>query len=311
MPSSSTVAIVLNPTAGEQRTDERRLKSLRALAGPRAVIFATEERGLVEAVAEGVKERGVDTVGVIGGDGTIAFVLSALTRAFGEARMPRIALLRGGTMNTTANALGVPRREPEELLRRLLAGPPAAGIKQATLRVGDRVGFLFSTGAMVGFLDMLYEARRQKLGTRALSLLARGGWDALTGGELVERIEQPVLARLQVDTVEHPLRRYTLLAAGTFERIGLGFRPFPRAETGGGRFQLFAFHASLQALALQLPRIRRGAPMPDDSGFDPLARRLEIHTEGAPIRYALDGDLYQAQDNTLVVETGPSLEVLV
>lgn len=312
MAASLNVAIVLNPSAGEERTDERRLKHLRAIAGSRAVIFATGERGLLDAVVDGVKERGVDTVGVIGGDGTVSHVVSALTRAFKGHNLPRLALLRGGIMNTTANALGVPRRSPEELLRRLLAEPAAApAVKRATLRVGERVGFLFSAGAMVGFLDVLYEARRQEQGSwRALSLIARGSWEALTGGELIERIEKPLLARIGVDGIEHALRQYTLIAAGTFERIGLGFRPFPRADNGGDRFQLFAFHASLQALARQLPRIRRGLAMPDEVGFDPLARKLELHTLGAPIRYALDGDLYQAENNNLVVEAGPQIDVV-
>jgi diacylglycerol kinase (ATP) len=310
MTRSCDLAIVLNPASGEDRTDDRRLKGLRALAGSRAVIFATDQQDLVEAVAEGVRERGVDTVAVIGGDGTISYVLSALARAFRGARLPRIALLRGGTMNTTANGFGVPRRKPEELLRRLLASGRGPSVRRATISIEGRLGFLFSTGAMVGFLDVLYEARARKQGTRrALSLLARGSWEALTGGELIERIEKPLLASVRVDGIEHLLRSYTLLAAGTFERIGLGFRPFPRAVNPEGGFQTFAFHASLQALARQLPRIRRGLPLPAELGFDPLARRLEIRTHGERIRYALDGDIYRAESDNLIVETGPEIEV--
>jgi diacylglycerol kinase (ATP) len=310
MPTPCDVAIVLNPGAGEDRTGDRRLKNLRAMAGSRAVIFSTEERGLVDAIAEGVRERGVDTVAVIGGDGTVSYVLSALERAFAGAHMPRIALLRGGTMNTTANALGIARRKPEELLRRLLATPqPSESVRRATLRVEGRLGFLFSTGAMVGFLDVLYEARATKQGSRALNLVARGSWEALTGGKLIERIEKPVLARVRVDGVAHPGRSYTLLAAGTIERIGLGFRPFPRVASAADGFQVFAFHASLQALALQLPRIRRGLPMPPDYGCDPLGRQLEIETNGERIRYALDGDLYEARSNRLIVEAGPQLDI--
>jgi hypothetical protein len=51
--------------------------------------------------------------------------------------------------------------------------------------------------------------------------------------------------------------------------------------------------------------------MPDDVGFDPLARRLHLRTEGPPIRYALDGDLYQAESDSLLVEAGPPIEVLL
>ena len=310
-PASTDLAIVLNPEAQGKSYDERRIKGLRAIAGSRAVIFSTERRDLVDAVAEGVRERRVATVAVIGGDGTISNVLTALHRAYRDAPLPRIALLRGGTMNTTANAFDVPRKQPEELLRRLLAARAETIVARATLKVEGRLGFLFSTGAMVGFLDALYESRESGRSLRALSLLARGSWDALTGGEgeLIERIETPLSAAARVDDELHPARRYTLFAAGTIESIGLGFRPFPRAVECQNAFQLFAFHASLQTLARQLPRIRRGQPIANGLGFDPLAQRLELEAE-APFRYALDGDIYDASGK-LVVEVGPRLEIRV
>ena len=314
MTRQSEIAIVLNPEAHGKSYDERRIKGLRAIAGSRAVIFATERRDLTDAVAEGVRERGTGTVAVIGGDGTISNVLTALHRAYGDAPLPRIALLRGGTMNTTANAFGVPRRQPEELLRRLLAARAETIVARATLEVEGRLGFLFSTGAMIGFLDALYESRQSGQGSslRALTLLARGSWTALTGGEgeLLSRIETPLLAAARVDDEEHPAHRYTLFAAGTVESIGLGFRPFPRAAECQHEFQLFAFHASLQTLARQLPRIRRGQPIANGLGYDPLAQHIELDAQGSAFRYALDGDIYEAQGK-LKVDVGPRLEIRV
>jgi diacylglycerol kinase family enzyme len=314
MTRKSELAIVLNPAAQGGAYDDRRIKSLRAIAGSRAVIFSTERRDLTDAVAEGVRERGAETVAVIGGDGTISNVLTALHRAYGEQPLPRIALLRGGTMNTTANAFDVPRRQPEELLRQLLAARAETIVARATLKVQGRLGFLFSTGAMVGFLDALYETRAAGQGSslRALSLLARGSWSALTGGEgpLLSRIETPLLAAARVDGEEHPAHRYTLFAAGTVESIGLGFRPFPRAAECQSEFQLFAFHASLQTLARQLSRIRRGQPIANGLGYDPLAKRVELDAQGSGFRYALDGDIYESGDK-LAVEAGPRIEIRV
>jgi diacylglycerol kinase (ATP) len=308
--SASDLTIILNPAAGGgDRYDERRITGLRAIAGSRGVIFSTARRDLVEAVADGARERSVGTIGIIGGDGTISSALSALHRAYGDMPLPRIALLRGGTMNTIANALGIPRKQPEELLKRLLESRSSTFVLRATIKVEDRLGFLFSAGVMVGFLHVLYGTRdRQQGSLRALTLLAKGSWQTLTGGELIEQIETPLAATVRIDGETHPTRRYTVLAAGTVEQIGLGFRPFPRAAECQDQFQIFAFHGSVQSLARQLPRIRRGLAVQKGLGFDPLAKVLELDTAGQAFEYALDGDIYEAASN-LLVEVGPRVEI--
>jgi diacylglycerol kinase family enzyme len=308
--SANDLAIILNPAAGgENRYDERRIKGLRAIAGSRGVIFSTARHEMVDAVVDGARERRVGTVGIIGGDGTISSALSALHRSYGDTPLPRIALLRGGTMNTIANALGIPRKQPEELLRRLLESRSSTSVLRATIKVEDRLGFLFSTGVMVGFLHVLYGTRDRGQGSlRALTLLAKGSWQALTGGELIEQIETPLAATVRIDGVAHPTRRYTALAAGTVEQIGLGFRPFPRAAECQDEFQIFAFHGSVQSLARQLPRIRRGLPIQKGLGFDPLAKVLELEIPGQAFEYALDGDIYKGSGN-LLVEVGPRVEI--
>lgn len=309
MASPSSVAVILNPRAGGGAYDERRIEELRAIASSRAVLFVTEEQGLVEAVAEGVRERGVETVAVIGGDGTVGVTLTALHKAYGTAPLPRIALLRGGTMNTVANSIGVRRGSPEELLRKLLAVPSTPLTERNTLLVGGRVGFLFTAAAMVGFLRELYDSSRTQRGRLgALKLLAKGSFQAFAGGELATRIESALVATLRIDGEEEPARRYSVLGAATVEQVGLGFRAFPRAAEGRDQFQVFAFHGTLQTLALQLPRIRAGLPVQKGLALDPLARRFVIEAPGETIPYALDGDIFEVQSR-VAVDIGPRVLV--
>jgi hypothetical protein len=73
---------------------------------------------------------------------------------------------------------------------------------------------------------------------------------------------------------------------------------------------VYAFHASLQTLARQLPKLRRAQGIQKGLGFDPLARMLELDTGEAAFRYALDGDFFEAKGK-LKVEVGPKLEIRV
>ena len=81
MSNPNEVVVVLNPKASAAGYDERRIEGLRDIAGSRAVVFVTEQPDLIDAVIEGARERGVQTVGIIGGDGSVSFVLS-------QARLP-------------------------------------------------------------------------------------------------------------------------------------------------------------------------------------------------------------------------------
>jgi diacylglycerol kinase family enzyme len=305
--SGAGLAIIHNPQAGREGVDVERL---RALVRGRGAVFSTEEEGLVDAVAEGAAERGVQTVGVIGGDGTAGRVLRALHTAFGDAPMPRIALLRGGTMNTLANAIEVPKLAPERLLERLVQRPGLPVYERATLRVDGRLGFLFSAGIMSGFLETLYaEGRGDAI--QALGLLARGSLETLFGGKLLRKMETPLTATLSLDGEREPTRRYVALGAGTVETVGLGFRPYPRTTERLDRFQAFAFHGSVQTLARELPRIRRGQRVAPELGLSPLVQTLEIDAEPEQTNftYALDGDLHQAR-SPLRVELGPTVRLV-
>ena len=311
MTESGQIAVILNPKAAGDAYDAARIDRLRAIAGSRAVLFSIDDAERVHAVAEGIRERRAGVVAIIGGDGTVSSVLTALHRAYGRARWPHIAMLRGGTMNTVANAFGIPRGTPEELLARLLHGGARPVWPRATLEVEGRLGFLFTAGAMVGFLDALYASERQlgKGPFAAFSLLSIVSVQALIGGPTFRKVETPLTATLKIDEAEHPERRYLAFAAGTVEQVGLGFRPFRLARECQDQFQIFAFHGSAQALVREFPKIYRGQPFTRGFGFDPLARKLSISTQDGVVPYGLDGDLHRAQ-SPLYVRVGPKVEIV-
>src|SRR5260370_16317698 len=79
--------------------------------------------------------------------------------------MRAVGLVRGGTMNTVANSVGMARQSSERLLARLIADCASTNLERAernVLRVTPEAsgtihyGFLFGTGVVHGFLAEYY-----------------------------------------------------------------------------------------------------------------------------------------------------------
>ena len=84
-------------------------------------------------VAEDFRSLDIDVLGISGGDGTNGVTITGFLDVYQGSALPQIAFLRGGTMNTAANSVGVAARPPEGLLDRLVpayverASQPLAG----------------------------------------------------------------------------------------------------------------------------------------------------------------------------------------
>ena len=74
-------------------------------------------------IAEDFRRDDIDVLAISGGDGTNHVTLTGFLDVYGGHTMPQVALLRGGTMNTVANSVGVggpargPPRPPDPRLR--------------------------------------------------------------------------------------------------------------------------------------------------------------------------------------------------
>ena len=113
------IGVVSNPLARHNQRHPETSARLRALLGSEgelAVAATTEE---LAGAVERFRASGIDLLAVNGGDGTGHVVLTAFAHAYGSGHLPPVALLRGGTMNTVADAHEV-RGSPESILKALL-----------------------------------------------------------------------------------------------------------------------------------------------------------------------------------------------
>jgi diacylglycerol kinase family enzyme len=308
------IGIVNNPRAARNLRHPDAGERLARLLGDQGLVRdAASPEALAGALAA-FRTAVVDTLGVNGGDGTCHVVLTAAVAAWDGAPLPRLLVLRGGTMNTLADNHGL-RGGPEELLvaelARRRAGVPPATVERDLLRVeadGQPAvfGFLFGTGAAVTFLTRFY-AGRFRSPLRAWLLVARAAASALVGGPLGLSLTRREALRVSSDGDEWPDQAYFTLLAGTVPSLGLGFQALSRCAEQPAFFHAVGVHGALPQLVRLLPRVHRGAPWRRRAALDVVARDLTV--EGEAVRFMVDGDLYPAA-RTLRLSTGPGLQVL-
>jgi len=301
------LAVVLNPNALGVRRSPGLAERLRRAADGAGEVVVTRTPGELVAAARRFAADGVDVVAACGGDGTNLSTVTELVRAYGRERLPTFAILRGGTVNTIAQNLGI-RGRPDELLARLVAAARNGGLPtvgQDLLEVNGLYGFLFASLMGARFLEAYYGGIHPGVVSAAL-LTARTMVSSLIQGRMARWLFAPAEVRLTVDGERRPAEAYRLLVASTVPDVGMGFRVPWQAGREPGRFHLVASGLSTTSMALQLPRVFAGKPLSGAPHLDRLAARVHVRF-AAPQTYTLDGDLFRAREVELV--TGPRLTI--
>ncbi|MGZ3429647.1 MAG: diacylglycerol/lipid kinase family protein, partial [Polyangia bacterium] len=114
------LAVILNPNALGVRRAPGLGDRLRRVVDGSGEVVVTRTPAELAACAQRFAAEGVELVAACGGDGTNLSIVTELVRAYGQERLPIFAILRGGTVNTIAQNLGI-RGAPDDILRRLVA----------------------------------------------------------------------------------------------------------------------------------------------------------------------------------------------
>jgi diacylglycerol kinase (ATP) len=308
-------AIIVNRNAGSMRRDPKLADRMRSTCGPLAQVHVTDDLTALRQVCVDAAERGVTTVGVLGGDGTASATLTALWNAYGDRPRPRIAFLRGGTMNTVATSIGISQRGPSELLKRTLCALRHPTRLQTHARpvmiIGDRLGFLFGTGVWHGYIAESYKDGQPSRMTNA-TVLGRVIASAAVQGETFTRLfETTELSVRFADGVSWEPRSYLTVAAGTVADAGFGFRPFHKALQTERAFQILALKGSAMDVLRDLPRVWFGRGFAGETAYQTTASWAELRApaDTSSFGYSVDGDVSTAR-GSLRLELGPVFEFL-
>lgn len=303
-----TLAVVVNSRARAVKKDPALPGALRQQLGDRGTLFVTASTDELPSLAARLIADGVDTVALVGGDGSSAMLTALDTATPAGRRLPRIALLRGGTVNTIASNFGL-RGSPRALLARLLATPDRATLPVApteTIRVNGQLGFLFGAAMGGRFIEVYNEANPTNA-LQAVAMSARTAASIFVWGKLARRLFAETPLRLDVDGVRTSITRPRLLVASTVPDMGVGFRVAWQAGTRPGHFHLVASELSTLSFGMQIPRVLRALPLNGGPHLDKLATRATI-VFASPEPYTLDGELYRTERVELVA--GPRFDVL-
>ncbi|MBI2897682.1 MAG: sphingosine kinase, partial [Deltaproteobacteria bacterium] len=238
---SGGIGVVMNPRAGGNARHPGSMARLGLLIRGNGEARPASDLEDLYRLAEQFKRDRISVLGINGGDGTNHVVLTAFIKTYGDEPLPSIAFLRGGTMNTTANACGVKRGSPGSLLSRLIdkidGRLPLETVERDVLDVDGNYGFLFGTGLMRNYLQEYYDDSDGKPSPiTAVRTLVWGSISSLVKNEKGRRLTARCKAKVTCDGQVWPTDDYLAIAAGTIDQIGLGFRPFPRAGERAGRF---------------------------------------------------------------------------
>jgi diacylglycerol kinase family enzyme len=307
-------ALIVNANAGAARRQPHLPDRLRAVAGSRVELFVTSNAQELAEAADAIAARGTRCVGVVGGDGTASTTLTALWRAYGDDQLPNVALLRGGTMNTVATSLGVSRRSTLDLLRRALRSwdyaDGARYRRRPAMLIGERLGFLFGTGVMYGWLAEYYEqGNGHPTPATAARVFGKSVLSALVNGATYERIMCKHDLEVRFEGGSWEPRDYVTVGAGTVAQAGLGFQPFHRAPKTERAFHLLAIKGGPARIAADLPSIWLGHGMSARTAYETTTSWAELRTREPAFGYFVDGDLLTAGPS-LRLELGPLFRVL-
>ncbi len=302
------IALISNPFSRQNRRHPDWLKKMKALLPNNTLArFPTSFEEMDEAMAV-FKKRNVDILAINGGDGTVHIALTHLMKVYGEHPLPKIAILKGGTMNQTAVNLRI-KGSPPSILRRVIKAYESGEVKTrrlSLLRIEDRYGFIFGNGAVCSFMDAYHHSGNPSPWV-AFKTVARIVGSVIVRGKTARQVFAPVKLELIADGFSFGRKPYLATIITTIPELGLGFSMMHRANNGD-TVHLLAPHEKAKPVA-NIFRFWFGRSVPPHEFDDTVAEKILIKS-AKKFKYTIDGDFYGSKGD-LLVEKGPTLDIVM
>ncbi len=315
------IAVISNPLSGRNRRNPQLVRRLAYILGDQGELAQPPSLDELEDTIRTFRDRGVDTICVNGGDGSLHKVFSALVRVHGEGcapedltalRLPRIAILKSGTVNTMARNIGL-KLNAQAMLGAVVdgthTGQPMRTVERTLVVVNGRhAGFLFGTGVLYRFMRAYAESPNQGP-IAGFKLLVKASVSAIVGGAFARDLFHPDGAQVRVDGNVWPQSAFSSIAIGGMDDIGIGFKIFHAAARHPDHLHALGFYGGPVPIVLDLPRVYAGRPMQRADVLDQVVRHVHIQGEAAQ-GFMMDGDFVEG-GQFLDIHAGPRIRFVV
>ncbi len=304
------IGVIHNPRSKKNLKHPAMLDELRDVVGSYGTVFTPSSLDELGDVAREIKTDGYEILAFNGGDGTNHQIITRLIDVYKDERLPVIAHLRGGTMNTIANGLNGIKGSVSGITRKLVEhyrkNRPFKTKASKVLKINEKYGFIFGAGFVANLLDVYYEDG--KTGPiKAMQIIYKAIASAILETGYVERLFQPIMAEVLIDDRKLYYNEYSVIISSTIKNMGLNFRAVYRAEDVHDRIHVFAGKATAFEVIKRLRKLYVGHAPNFKHLTDALARSIKINAD-APIKYTIDGDMYEEQN--IVLSPGPILSYI-
>jgi diacylglycerol kinase family enzyme len=306
------IGIITNPNSKANKRDPSKSDLLGFILGQQGQLAVTRSLEHLHQVAHNFKASNIEILAINGGDGTISRTLTAFVQAYGSDPLPKIALLRGGTMNVLASNLSI-RGSPERLLFNLVESYSAGRLSRTTLlqslEVEGHLGFLYADGLAYRVLEEFYQNKTNTLGV--LFLVSRLIGSALVHGEMAKRLITHQNVQISAEGFGSRELSNCMIFASSIDRMPLGLRLFPHARTSPGRFQFIGVTSHPDSLLFDLPKIIGRSELGEiDQRVSFCSPELRIISD-KKYDYSLDGELYTRENaGVTTIKAGPRFEFI-
>ncbi len=305
------IGVVLNPFSKRYKKNPTKLEHMAFIIGDKASCRPTEDIDDLRIVAESFKSHDIDLLAISGGDGTIHCTLTTFLKIYGEKPLPKITLLRGGTLNTIAATLGI-KGDTERLMSNLLIKyheDKNFEIKKLRLtKINDSYGCIFGIGVIYRFMELYYKNPTLNPFIAGKTLV-HGIMSAIVEGKVIKDIFKRFDADVFVNGQKWPFANYSAVFSASIRQLGLEFNVFRHMLNQNEKFSAIGMGISPHELLPQLKKLRDGKPTNSPHILDAAAETMEIYLK-EPMPYTIDGDMLPATD-TFKLSVGPELTVLV
>jgi hypothetical protein len=308
----SGIGIITNPHSKLNKRNPTRQELLGYILGEHGRLEITNSLEDLGRAAQEFKKRGVEILAINGGDGTISRTLTAFVKEYGDAPLPQVALLKGGTINVLANNLGM-KGSPEQILFRLTEafsqGDPLRIRTLSSLLIESNIGFLFGNGSIPLFLKEYYKRKSGPIGA--------GWWffrvwlSRFFGSKLYNTVVVDHLQNL-LPTPGAPVLHKTIgVFASTLPRTPLGYPLFSKIKGVLRQFQVVSFTCSASEAVWQVPlTLLKNKSTTSRGKFNLVCEKLDVALD-EPFPYTLDGELFFSTSNTLALGLGPDINFVL